>query len=65
MITAVDTNVLIDVLDPDPTFGVRSAEALRKCIAEGRVIACEIVWAETGASFAEPKAAEAALNLAQ
>jgi predicted nucleic acid-binding protein len=62
LITAVDTDVLIDVLNPDPELGERSANALRKCIAEGRVIACEIVWAETSAAFAEAKAAEAALT---
>lgn len=58
MITAVDTSVLLDILGADPTFGRRSAAALRKCIAEGSVIACEVVWAETSASFAEAIAAE-------
>lgn len=61
MITAVDTSVLLDIFGADPKFGVRSAQALRECIAEGSVIACDVVWAETSASFAEPKAAEAAL----
>lgn len=61
MITAVDTNVLLDVFGADPKFGVRSAQALRECIAAGSVIACDIVWAETSASFTEPKAAEATL----
>lgn len=61
MITAVDTSVLLDIFGADPKFGARSAQALRECIADGSVIACDIVWAETSASFAEPKAAEAAL----
>jgi predicted nucleic acid-binding protein len=61
VITAVDTNVLLDIFGADPKFGARSAQALRECIAAGSVIACDIVWAETSASFAEPKAAEAAL----
>ena len=61
MITAVDTSVLLDVFGADPKFGARSAQALRKCIAEGSMIACEVVWAEASASFAEPKAAETAL----
>lgn len=60
MITAVDTSVLLDVLGADPIFGRRSAKALRRCIAEGSVIACEVVWAETSASFAEAIAAEEA-----
>ncbi|HEX3517434.1 MAG TPA: hypothetical protein VHT29_00200 [Solirubrobacteraceae bacterium] len=61
MITAVDTSVLLDIFGADSEFGVRSARALRDCIAEGSVIACDAVWAETSASFAEPQAAEAAL----
>jgi predicted nucleic acid-binding protein len=61
VITAIDTSVLLDVFGADPEFGARSAEALRGCISEGSIIACEIVWAETGASFPEPAAAEAAL----
>ena len=61
MITAVDTSVLLDVFSADPEFGARSAEAVRVCIGEGSIIACDIVWAETGASFSQPAAAEAAL----
>lgn len=61
MITAVDTSVLLDIFGADPQFGERSADALRGCIAQGSVIACEIVWAETSASFPEPAEAEAAL----
>lgn len=61
MITAVDTSVLLDIFGADPKFGARSAQALRECIADGSLIACDVVWAETSASFAEPKTAEAAL----
>jgi predicted nucleic acid-binding protein len=62
VITAVDTSVLLDVFGADPEFGPRSADALRKGIAEGSLIACDAVWAETGASFATPTAAELALT---
>ena len=62
MITAVDTNVLLDVFGADPEFGPRSAGALRKCLAEGGLIACEVVWAETTASFADTAPAEKALT---
>jgi predicted nucleic acid-binding protein len=62
VITAVDTNVLLDVLGADATFGPRSAEALRRCIAEGGVLACEVVWAETGASFEDASTAETSLT---
>lgn len=60
MITAVDTSILLDIFGADHRFGARSAQALRECIAEGSVIACDIVWAETSASFAERGAAQAA-----
>lgn len=63
MITAVDTSVLLDIFGADAAFGPRSATALRGCIAEGQVIACEVVWAETSASF--PNAAEASDALAK
>lgn len=51
MITAVDTSVLLDVIAPDPDFGPVSADALRQAIAEGSLIACEVVWAEISARF--------------
>lgn len=51
MITAVDTSVLIDVFGADPRFGAASAAALRKCLNEGAVVACEAVWGETRAAF--------------
>jgi predicted nucleic acid-binding protein len=55
MITAVDTNILIDVFGNDPTFGQASAEALRRCIREGKIVACDIVWSELGAIFPSRK----------
>ncbi len=51
MITAVDTNVLIDILEPDPVHGLRSKEALKKCLKEGAVVACEVVWAEAATAY--------------
>lgn len=51
MITALDTNVLLDVLTGDPRFGVASRAALSRCVQEGSVVACEVVWAETAAAF--------------
>ncbi|HVN63772.1 MAG TPA: type II toxin-antitoxin system VapC family toxin [Candidatus Binataceae bacterium] len=51
MITAVDTNVLLDVFGADPKFGASSASALRRCLAEGTLVACEAVWAETATAF--------------
>ena len=62
MITAVDSSVLLDVFGQDAEFGPRSAGALRRCIAEGSLIACEVVWAETGAWFPDTQAADSALS---
>jgi len=55
MITAVDSNILIDVFGNDPTFGQASAEALRRCIREGKIVACDIVWSELAAIFPSRK----------
>ena len=62
MITAVDSSVLLDVFGADPKFGPSSAAALRNCLGEGRVVACEVVWAETSASFSAAADADAALR---
>jgi predicted nucleic acid-binding protein len=51
VISAIDTNVLLDVLEDDPVFLEPSLDALRTCDAEGRLIACDVVWAEVAARF--------------
>jgi predicted nucleic acid-binding protein len=62
MITAVDTNVLLDIFTDDPSFGGRSVAALRACLAEGPLIACDVVWAELYAAFETPDRADRALD---
>jgi predicted nucleic acid-binding protein len=62
VITAVDTNVLLDVFTADPHFGSASSAALRRCRAEGSLMACDVVWAELAAAFADPAAASNALD---
>jgi predicted nucleic acid-binding protein len=61
VITAVDSNVLIDVLGADPTFGPRSRAALSRSRADGALVVCEIVWSEVIAAFPDPAATESAL----
>jgi predicted nucleic acid-binding protein len=56
VITAVDTNVLLDVFGADPTFGLRSKDALRMCAAQGALVACDAVWSEVAAAFESAKA---------
>jgi hypothetical protein len=41
MLTAVDTSVLLDVFGADATFGPRSRDALKRCLAEGGLVACD------------------------
>lgn len=62
MITAVDTSVLLDVFGADSRFGPDSKQLLRSCLTEGRVVACEVVWAEVASFFPTPAAAEEAMN---
>lgn len=42
---------MIDLLTADPRHGPASREALRTCLAQGSVIACDVVWAEVSAGF--------------
>ena len=62
MITAVDTNVLVDVFGGDPRFGPASKAALDLCIAEGTLVAGDVVWAEITASFPVPEDAGEAMD---
>ena len=62
MITAVDSNVLIDVLGADPEFGERSRAALRRARAAGDLIVCDVVWSEVIGAFQDRGATEAALD---
>ena len=63
MITAVDTNVLIDVLSADPRYGRASALALGRCLGEGEVIACDAVVGELAHLYREPGRAAQELQL--
>jgi predicted nucleic acid-binding protein len=62
VITAVDTSVLLDVYGADPIFGSQSKEALRFVIAEGGLVACEVVWAETTGFFPSIATARQAMD---
>jgi len=57
VITSIDTSIPLDLFGADPKFGAACRRALARSVAEGRVIACEPVWAETVALF--PSADEA------
>ena len=51
MITAVDTNMLLDVLIPDAPHGDASERALAQAVRAGAVIVAEAVYAELAAHF--------------
>ena len=53
MITAVDTNILLDIFLPDPEFGDISKRLLRQAYDEGALIACDIVYAELVPQFSD------------
>ncbi|MEX2155709.1 MAG: type II toxin-antitoxin system VapC family toxin [Gemmatimonadales bacterium] len=63
MITAVDSNVLLDVFGGRPHFLAGAQEALRASVTVGRLTACDVVWAEVAAFFPAPEAAQAAMDL--
>ena len=46
----------------DAEFGPSSRDALRLCLREGSLVACDVVWAETFAGFPVASAAEDALE---
>jgi len=62
LITAVDTSVLLDIFIADPTYLEISRDALRNSVKQGRVVACDVVWAEIGAFFPNAAAARQALG---
>jgi predicted nucleic acid-binding protein len=51
MITAVDTNIILDVLIPNEPFGESSKKLLEAHLSKGRLILCEVVYAELAAQF--------------
>jgi predicted nucleic acid-binding protein len=62
VITAVDTNVLLDVFGADPAFGERSRSAIKSALLEGGLVACDVVWAEVAAAFPSAGEVSAAMD---
>ena len=62
MVSAVDTNILLDILLPDPRFLEPSKELLRKAVLGGKVIISEIVYAELSAQFSRQEELDAFLG---
>jgi predicted nucleic acid-binding protein len=51
MITAVDTNILLDVLIPDAPAGEESQHLLEDALRQGELVISEVVYAELAAHF--------------
>jgi len=51
MITAVDTNIILDILIPGEPFGQSSKELLDRHLSKGKLILSEVVFAELAARF--------------
>ncbi len=56
--TAVDTNILLDVLLPDVVHEKKSLALLDRALNEGALCICEVVAAEVGAHFASEESME-------
>ena len=52
MTTAVDSMVLIDLFQQEPRWAPRAATAIDHAIRSGRLVACDVVWAEVAGRFA-------------
>ncbi|HEX4231651.1 MAG TPA: type II toxin-antitoxin system VapC family toxin [Bryobacteraceae bacterium] len=62
MITAVDTNVLRDILVPNEDFYDASAAALQDAASEGLLVICDIVYAELCIHFVDQRECDAFLE---
>jgi predicted nucleic acid-binding protein len=49
--TAVDSMVLIDLFQQEPKWAARAATAIDRAIRSGRLVACDVVWAEVAGRF--------------
>ena len=62
MITAVDTNILLDILVPNERFYEASANALQESAGEGSLVISDIVYAELCIHFETQRDCDAFLE---
>lgn len=62
MSVAVDTNILLDILLPDPKYKESSFSLLTKYMRTGRIIISEVVYAELASQFSKEKQLKDFLN---
>ena len=63
MISAIDTNILLDVFLPDKNFGPKSAEILKAAYNEGSLLVCHVVYAELVPQFGDRQGLDNALAI--
>lgn len=62
MITAIDTNILLDILVSNQAFYEASANALQEAASEGSLVICDLVYAELCIHFETQKECDAFLE---
>ncbi|MDQ3631994.1 MAG: type II toxin-antitoxin system VapC family toxin [Actinomycetota bacterium] len=62
MITALDTDVLVDVVGGDHRFGPSSLTALNRAGGRGSLVVCDVVWGEVSSVFPDLGEARRALR---
>jgi predicted nucleic acid-binding protein len=55
MLTALDTNVLLDILVPNEAFADSAETAIEAAASEGLLVVCDIVYAEVCSQFTSRK----------
>ena len=63
MISCVDTNIILDVMANDPTFGDSSQILLSQAYESGSLVICDLVYAELAPQFGSQDRLEAALGV--
>ena len=61
MTTAVDSMVLIDLFQQETRWAPRAATAIDHAIRSGRLVACDVVWAEVAGRFGSDAVLAAAM----
>lgn len=62
MITAIDTNILLDLLVPNERFYDASVRALEDADSSGSLVICDLVYAELSIQFATQRECDAFLE---
>lgn len=63
MITALDSMVLIDLFQAEPVWAHRAAAVIDEAIGAGRVIVCDVVWAEVAGQFPSDESLRKAMSI--